>query len=198
MATRSVSPGQPDTIPALPAYTAWGKLQPPEFSKGALAAWKLIATVEGAKPDDTFDDVNGITERLATEIAKLVGKDPTLGAGAIAALCDYIVTSIKFDGGSNLECTVPFSRAGWTGESLEIPPDDCLFFDVDGIPYSVEPSLSCCEWRGEDDGTSRPVDEIRGRAKPITRTEFEAMRSKLGALRRRVRKSLFPREPGHA
>ena len=177
MARKSVPVRQADPIPALPAYTLWGEQQPAAFSQGALAALKLIKWVD----ENRTEEENVLTERLCVELSKLLNERGKFAAGALAATCNFLVSNMT-SGRPNLECWTPFSQE-WDGDNYEIPPKECMFFEVDGVPYSVDPSLATVEWEDENWRSAKHVDQIRGRAKPITRDQFEAMRRKVGAFR---------------
>jgi hypothetical protein len=178
MARKSLPVRKADPIPALPTYTLWGEQQPAAFSRGALAALELIKWVD----ENHTEEESVLTERLCVELPRLLSERGKFAAGALAATCNFLVSAMT-SGGPCLDCWTPF-RQEWDGDNYEIPPENCMFFEVDGVPYSVDQSLATVEWEDENWGSAKHVDQIRGRAKPITRDQVEAMRWKVGALRK--------------
>ena len=190
MARKSVPVRKADPIPALPTYTLWGERQPAAFSQGALAALKLIKWVD----ENRTEEENVLTERLCVELSKLLSERGKFAAGTLAATCNFLVSAMT-SGRPSLDCWTAFHQE-WDGDNSEIPPENCMFFEVDGVPYSVDPSLATVEWEDENWGYAKHVDQIRGRAKPITRDQFEALRWKVGALKREAKQSKPVAAPG--
>ena len=171
MAIRSLPAKNASSIPALPVFTFEGKIRPAAFSHGVAAAMALLR-----EADEKQEDV----EYMHPRIRGLLARGEAFGDGALVALCEF-VSNIFSIGVPNLDVWVPLSHKDWGGDNCEIPPEDCMFFEVEGAPYSVEPNLSTKRWDSETDATSCPVDSIREKAGPITRAQFDLLRWKLGS-----------------
>ena len=182
MAKRSLSGPMQDHIPQLPVYRLQGKEQPPAFSKGVLAALQVIedaddAAIDGAR--DPLAEKSKLTERLCIGLEPLVASGGDYGRGALAMVCEYLAY-IRIVGRPILGRWTPF-WIPWSGGNGEIPPDGCLFFDVNGVACSVDRALVTLKWRAVEDPDDCDIKTIRRHGRPITREQFEALREKRGA-----------------
>ena len=171
MAVKSLSRNSKLAIPELPKYVFRGKIQPPAFSRGALAVAVVLQELD-VKSSEWEGDAAAAA--VYPRFASLVQRGGDFGDGALAALVYYAASSIC-SGTPNMDVWVPF-LIPWRGDNSEIPPDDCMFFEADGEAYSVEPNLHTLHWYEAHGATAKPVEEIRSRAGAISREEFEILR----------------------
>lgn len=184
MAKQSTVTRGPGAIPNVPVYTVGGVKQPPGFSAGAWHTLKVMRTIESAKDAaiaaDARDWSMHVTEALLPKLIAIANRGDHHCNGVIAALFSNFCESEVGGDDPNMALWTPLHPA-WEGDNCEIPPEGCMFYEVDGVPYSVDESLSASEWDSQTSGTAVNVDTIRGKAKPITRAKFESMRWRLGS-----------------
>ncbi len=179
MAKRSLSGPMQDHIPQLPVYRFQGKEQPPAFSKGVLAALQLIedaddAAIDGAR--DPLAEKSKLTERLCIGLEPIVASGGDYGRGVLAAVSEYLAYN-RMVGRPLLGRWNPF-WIPWSGGDGEIPPDGCLFFDVNGVACSVDRALVTLKWESVNHSDDCDIETIRRHGRPITREQFETLREK--------------------
>lgn len=162
-------------------YTFRGQKQPPEFSDGVAAAVGLLRLIAADERVAELVRTEGVSAFLRESFAR-GGK---YAEGVAAAIGEYVTIALS-DDRLNLDVWAPLTPA-WHGVNCEIPPEDCAFFDVDGIPFSVDATLRTLEWDSEQSSTARNIEEIRQRAKPISRAHFDELRWQVGSARRAAR-----------
>lgn len=171
----------PSAVPRDPVHTFHGVEQPRAFSDGVARARIILTNFENSEPADRsiWDGVDDVTLRMLAETASHGG--PT-AVGLVASLCDYALRCMSI-GEPVAAYWTPF-RETWVGENFEIPPERCWFFDLDGVPYSVEANHYTLRWDDEESCHVELIEEIRDHAVPITRAQFEVLRWKRGQARR--------------
>jgi hypothetical protein len=177
MAKKSVTPTATDHIPRSPTFTFGGEKQPPAFTHGVLTVLNAARDMEAREAE--FDSTNHAAAALFEHLRATLNDGGKSAEGAVATLCELLAMH-ELAGSPNLDAWMPFGEV-WPGGSCEIPPEDCMFFEVNGVPYSVEPNLTAREWRDEDTGMCCPVDPIRKTARPISRATFDRLRWELGS-----------------
>jgi hypothetical protein len=180
---RVASPSRDEaTLSAIPpaVFSFCGERQPQEFVDGVASAMAILREL-GESSDIATDDLHGVSTEVINRIRRAADRAGRYAEAAIAALCSYTLTCIGEQ--PDLDRWVPLSSP-WGGENSEIPPKDCMFFEVDGRPYSVEPNLHTMDWSVGAFGLKSHLDSIRDRAKAIGRARFETMRPKFAAARR--------------
>ncbi len=168
-----------DAIPTVAVFTFRGKRQPPAFSRGVEEAIKMLRAFETMSSD--CPSRVGV-EELHRRLRDFASRGDAFGDGALVTVSEFLWDMFQV-GLPNLDVWRPLDLE-YGGEDGEIPPEECRFFDVEGIPYSVEPNLNTLEWRDTNSLSSQPVDSIRGKARSISRAQFEMLRWKVGAATR--------------
>ncbi len=123
-----------------------------------------------------------VASRMHGPIRAALARRDSFADGVLATLLEYMVDTSTC-GSVNLDVWLPLN-ADCLGDNSEIPPEDSMFYDVAGVPYSVDPNLRTLRWNDETGSTACNVESIRGNAKPITRARFDVMRWEAGTRKR--------------